>query len=91
MIGRSKRKVISNQYPGSETIPIPKVTENHFFWDPKLNLETIVGSWRRWLTRLFKLTKEKGAHLHRFRDSFAIELLLAGVPVERGSVTRFKC
>ena len=28
----------------------------------------------------------KGGHPHRFRDTFAVELLLAGVPLERVSV-----
>ncbi|SRR6266852_3690560 len=64
----------------------PKVTEKHFFWDPKFNLETSVGSWRRRLARLFELAKVEGAHPHRFRDTFAIELLLAGVPIERVSI-----
>jgi integrase/recombinase XerD len=27
-----------------------------------------------------------GAHAHRFRDTFAVELLLAGVPIDQVSV-----
>ncbi len=30
--------------------------------------------------------KVKGGHAHRFRDTFAVELLLAGVPLERVSI-----
>src|SRR5882762_3678423 len=64
----------------------PKVTEKHFFWDGTLNLETIVGSWRKRLARLFELAKVERAHPHRFRDTFAVELLLSGVPIERVSI-----
>jgi integrase/recombinase XerD len=35
---------------------------------------------------LFELAKVEGAHPHRFRDTFAVELLLSGVPIERVSV-----
>jgi integrase len=33
-----------------------------------------------------KLAKVPDGHPHRFRDTFAVELLLAGVPIERLSV-----
>jgi integrase/recombinase XerD len=64
----------------------PKVSETHFFWDGTSNLETIVGSWRKRLVKLFELAKVNEAHPHRFRDTFAVELLLTGVPIERVSV-----
>ena len=40
----------------------------------------------RYLSSLFTLAKVSGGHAHRFRDTFAVELLLAGVPLERVSV-----
>jgi integrase/recombinase XerD len=64
----------------------PKTTEKHFFWDGELKLETIVGSWRKRFARLFELAKVENGHPHRFRDTFAVELLLTGVPIERVSV-----
>lgn len=64
----------------------PRLTEKCLFWDGSLKLETIVGSWRKRLARLFELAKVERAHPHRFRDTFAVELLLAGVPIERVSV-----
>jgi integrase/recombinase XerD len=64
----------------------PKVSETHFFWDGTSNLETIVGSWRKRLVKLFELAKVHEAHPHRFRDTFAVELLLTGVQIERVSV-----
>ncbi len=35
---------------------------------------------------MFKLAKIQGGHAHRFRDTFAVDLLPAGVPLERVSV-----
>jgi integrase len=64
----------------------PRTTDKHFFWNGTLLLETIVGSWRKRLARLFELAEVDGAHPHRFRDTFAVELLLSGVPIERVSV-----
>jgi len=65
---------------------IPKVTESHFFWDGRNKLETIVGSWRRRLAKLFELAEVSKGHAHRFRDTFAVELLLTNTPIERVSV-----
>ena len=64
----------------------PRVTDKHFFWDGGLKLETVVGSWRKRLVRLFELATVENGHPHRFRDTFAVELLLTGVPIERVSV-----
>jgi len=64
----------------------PKTTDKLFFWDGTLKLEAIVGSWRKRLAGLFELAQVDGAHPHRFRDTFAVELLLSGVPIERVSV-----
>lgn len=41
--------------------------------------------WQRTFRRLFKLAGVPGGHPHRFRHSFAIGLLLAGVPIENVS------
>ena len=38
------------------------------------------------MKRLFRLAEVPAGHAHRFRDTFAVELLLAGVPLERVSV-----
>jgi integrase len=37
-------------------------------------------------SRIFKLAGVSNGHAHRFRETFATELLLAGVPLERVSV-----
>jgi integrase len=64
----------------------PRVTDKLFFWDGEMKLDAIVGSWRKRLVRLFELAKVENGHPHRFRDTFAVELLLTGVPIERVSV-----
>jgi integrase/recombinase XerD len=58
----------------------------HFFWTGESKPKSCVGDWQRSLRRLFKLAGVPDGHAHRFRDTFAVELLLAGVPLERVSV-----
>jgi integrase/recombinase XerD len=64
----------------------PKSSEEHFFRTGKSKLHSAIGKWQRRLQALFKLAEVQGGHAHRFRDTFAVELLLAGVPLERVSV-----
>ena len=64
----------------------PKSSEGHFFWTGKSKLHSAIGKWQRRLQTLFTLAEVQGGHAHRFRDTFAVELLLAGVPLERVSV-----
>ena len=64
----------------------PRVTEKFFFWSGEGKLESTVRSWQTRLRRLFKLANIPDGHAHRFRDTFAVELLLAGVPIERVSI-----
>lgn len=54
----------------------------YHFWTGAGKLETAVKSWKRTLARLFDIAGVKGGHAHRFRDTFAVELLLRGVPLE---------
>ena len=60
--------------------------DKYFFWTGRSNPKSAVGDWQRTLRRLFELTRITGGHAHRFRDTFAVELLLAGVPLERVSM-----
>ena len=64
----------------------PRTAGTHLFWDGVSNLESVTGSWRKRLAKLFQLAKVPDGHAHRFRDTFAVELLLAGVPIEGVSV-----
>jgi hypothetical protein len=59
---------------------------NLLFWKGMGNFETIVDSWQKRLRKLFRLAAVENGHAHRFRDTFAAELSLAGVPLERVSI-----
>jgi len=65
---------------------VPSVSEEHFFWTGEGSKETVAGNWRRSLRALFKLAGISKGHPHRFRDTFAVELLMSNVPIERVSV-----
>ena len=64
----------------------PKSSEGHYFWTGKSTLHSAIGKWQRRLKRLFDLAGLEKGHAHRFRDTFAVELLLGGTPVDRVSV-----
>jgi len=68
----------------------PRVTSKNYFWSGESKRESIAGLWEKHLKILFDLagvSKGQGnAVSHRFRDTFAVELLLAGVPIERVSI-----
>ena len=61
-------------------------SEKYFFWTGQGKIKSAVGDWQRSLKKLFALAKVSGGHPHRFRHTFAVELLLARVPIERVSV-----
>jgi len=61
---------------------------NHrfYFWSGNGKAKTIISDWQVKLKDLFKLASLPTGHAHRFRDTFATDLLLAGVPLERVSI-----
>jgi integrase/recombinase XerD len=68
----------------------PRITDTRYFWSGNGKRETAVCDWQGKIKNVFDLagiSKGMGnAVSHRFRDTFAVELLLAGVPIERVSV-----
>jgi len=64
----------------------PHSSDGYFFWSGKSTLKSAVGKWQRRLHRLFELAGVDNGHAHRFRDTFAVELLLKGTPIERVSI-----
>ena len=69
---------------------VPRVTSKNYFWSGESKRTSITGVWERRLKNLFNVAgvmkSQSNAVSHRFRDTYAVELLLAGVPIERVSV-----
>jgi integrase len=63
----------------------PRSSSRFFFWTGESKMHSAVGKWQLRLRRLFKLANVPHGHAHRFRDTFAVELLKSGVPMERVS------
>jgi integrase/recombinase XerD len=63
-----------------------KRPNGYFFWTGESKRSSVADTWRKRLAPVFKAAQVLGAHPHRFRDTFAVELLLAGVPLERVSI-----
>ncbi|MCC7237030.1 MAG: tyrosine-type recombinase/integrase [Bryobacterales bacterium] len=61
---------------------LPSKSEEYFFWTGKGRLETVAGNYRRNLREVFRLAGIPDGHPHRFRDTFAVELLLEGASIE---------
>lgn len=58
----------------------------YVFWTGRGLAKSAVADWQRSLRKLFELAKVEGGHAHRFRDTFAVELLLAGVDIADVSI-----
>lgn len=77
-------------------IPLPPVavaaldalrsTNRYVFWTGRSTVKTAVTGWERSLSKLFRLAKVDGGHAHRFRDTFAVELLIRGVELADVSI-----
>jgi integrase len=65
---------------------LPRISEQYFFWTGNSTMHTATGIWQRTLQSLFKLAEIKKGFAHRFRDTFSVSLLLAGVPIEHVAV-----
>jgi integrase/recombinase XerD len=61
-------------------------TDNYYFWSGHGTKKSCVGDYQRAFKRLYEIAKVENGHMHRWRDTFAVELLLAGIPLEQVSV-----
>jgi integrase/recombinase XerD len=64
----------------------PRHGEYLFTGPESLRMETASDLWRRKLAVVFTASKVQGGHPHRFRHTFAVELLKKGVPMEEVSI-----
>lgn len=81
------------------TVPPSTVTHpNYFFWSGQSKRKSEVSNWEKIFGKVLAKAREmfpqlfleadrepKPAHLHMFRDTFAVEYLLAGMPLEEVS------
>jgi len=63
-----------------------RASTTHFFWDGQMKRLSLTHAMRRSLLYITRDTGIPKIHPHRMRDTFAIELLNAGVPIERVSM-----
>lgn len=77
--------VILPEFVAAALHTLPRLSDRYLFWTGNSTLHTAIGIWQRSLRNLFKLAGVEG-HAHMFRDTFATELLLAGVPIEQVSI-----
>jgi integrase len=71
----------------------PKPNPRYFFWTGNGLPKSAVADWQRSFRRLFTLAglekpdgSAKRCFPHMFRDTFAVEMLLAGVPIDQVSI-----
>ena len=72
---------------------LPNSHPSYFFWSGNGDPRSAAKAFQRSYWKLFKLAKiqkpdgtPKRCHPHMFRDTFAVELLLAGVPLDQVSL-----
>lgn len=73
--------------------PGPKPNPRYFFWSGNGDPKSAVADWQRAFRRLFVVAglqtpdgERKRCFPHMFRDTFAVEMLLAGVPIDQVSI-----
>ena len=64
----------------------PSDSPTHVFWNGRCLPTSAVKIWERTFQRVFERAKIPDGTIHRFRDTFAVELLLRGVPIEQVSI-----
>jgi integrase len=72
---------------------LPNRNMRYFFWSGNGDKRSVVKAYQRSFWKLFELSNLKNpddtpkrCHAHMFRDTFAVELLLAGVPIDQVSL-----
>lgn len=72
-----------------ELLAVPNDNDVYFFWSGEGSKKSITGNWgKRFIVPTFEAAKiECGGHMrsHRLRDTFAVDLLEKGIPLEEVS------
>jgi len=69
-----------------EALATVPAKNQYYFWSGNGLPKTRVANFQYALKQVFTRAEIAGGHHHRFRDTFAVELLLAGTPIERVSI-----
>src|SRR5277367_3307147 len=81
-------ETVSVLLPGDVAAALRAVKHKHpkyFFWSGSSKVTSITGFWRARISLVFKKAKIVNGHSHRFRDTYAVDLLQAGVSLENVS------
>ena len=85
-----ERLISGTLYVGSQPKIGTTCPPHPLFWSGQGKRESVPCHWQMRLKKIFDLAQvskgQRNAVSHRFRDTFAVELLLAGVPIERVSI-----
>lgn len=63
----------------------PRTNPLYFFWTGQCSRGTVARDWHGKLAKLFDVAGIQKGHPHRFRDTFAVEQLLSGTPIDQVS------
>jgi integrase len=74
------------EYVADALNAVKSSNRQYYFWSGTSDRDGVARDYMRYLKKLFHLAGIRDGHSHRFRDTFAVELLLAGDPIERVSV-----
>jgi site-specific recombinase XerD len=64
----------------------PAKTDGYLFISGSTRLDTVTALWRRKMHHVFEIAGVAGAHPHRFRHTFAVDLLSKGVDIKTVSL-----
>ena len=65
---------------------VPHKNPKYFFWTGHSKVQGAASVWRKRIAEVFKAAKIADGHTHRFRDTFAVDLLQKGVSLETVSI-----
>jgi integrase/recombinase XerD len=65
---------------------VPRTSERYWFWSGYGEVKRVASKWQSLIHDVCEAAEIPGGHAHRFRDTFAVDLLLSGVPLERVAI-----
>jgi integrase/recombinase XerD len=63
-----------------------KTGNEYYFWSGHGTPKSCASSYQRAFKRLYEIAEVENGHAHRWRDTFAVELLLSGMSLEQVSI-----